>query len=143
MMRQHEVVVDEIAGLKRRLEEFILTAERSNQWIHRHDIVTAHVHLYLRTEARGVPDSQNMAARAFTLADIQITEAYRGRGILHVTLAWLEQRRPLDGICVENVVNKRLAGFLERRGYTKIPWRLVDPGHYSWWRRNTPGASPI
>lgn len=138
MVCGHEIVT-ECAALMRRLDEFILEAEAQvgsgdRRRIERREIRTDHVQVYIRTGLRGVPDTHRMAM-TFCLADITIDEDYRSRGILHLTMAWLEQRQPLDGIYVENVINERLAFFLERRGYTSFPTAIARPGR-SWWRRH-------
>jgi len=144
MVCGHEVVT-EVAALMRRLDEVIVEAEADaergeRRLVVRREIRTDHVRLYVRVGLRGVPDSR-YAARALSLVDITIDEDYRSRGILHLTMAWLEQRRVFDGIYIENVFNDRLVAFLQRRGYQSFP-ASVAPIAGSWWRRHPPTTPP-
>lgn len=140
MVCRHEIVA-EVVSLMRHLDEFVCEAEaqieQDRRRIERREIRTDHVRLYVRVGLRGVPDRWH-TGMALCVADISVDEAYRSQGILHVTLAMLEQRRAFDGIFVENVGEFRLRFFLERRGYVTFPPRPDSTFGAHWWRRHPP-----
>lgn len=80
--------------------------------------------IYCRVTLRVVEDG--LGLRTLDLADINLPEDERGKGLFRALLGGLEAQLAtfpaLDALFVENVINERLARFLRRRGWRE-DWR--------------------
>ena len=88
-----------------------------NQWLH-----SADMNVYVRRGYHTLPPLRAIR-NAFDVANVEVIELRRGRGIFTEWLAVAERLASeygFDAVFVESVLNPRLGEFLIRQGYTKM-----------------------
>jgi GNAT superfamily N-acetyltransferase len=93
-----------------------LSERQSNKWLE-YD----HFRVYIRKAQRTLPPFR-MFFDVIDVANISVQESHQGKGIFTEWLTAAEDiAKETDRIVfVENVLNKKLAGWLERRGYSRM-----------------------
>lgn len=101
------------------LQAFLADERIRNIWI-----VEKHISVYVR---RGVHYINEELKKCFDIANIEVDEDYQGKGIFTKFLGRVEQAAKERNLVVyiENILEPRLVGFFERRGYARDP-RAID-----------------
>jgi N-acetylglutamate synthase-like GNAT family acetyltransferase len=88
----------------------LLSRELRSLWV-----VEGSLKIYFRAGyARRLGDH---TARVLDLASIEVSEGSRGQGLFTAALEEIEAARPLEGLLIENVLDKRFQEFFIKRGY--------------------------
>lgn len=97
------------------IEQFT-ASKKYNYWLRE-----KHMNVYVRKSIHAL---SHQIAECLDIANIEVDEKYRGKGIFTAFLARAEQQAILagkDAVYVESILNPKLLGMLIKRGYTLVP----------------------
>lgn len=120
--------LNEILNVDRDVEEFktnfheFMSSTARNQWIAGGSTLSA----YVRKGVHMIGDT-----RQFTLdiANIEVTEEARGRGIGGNIINWMHDQNPFNTSYVESILNLELYRHLLQNGWSHVP-RSAPPSVY-------------
>ncbi len=112
-MKLLEVITDdEIEQFKQAFHMF-MNSKLRNQWLGG-DVIQ----VYMR---KGIHVIGRQAFKTLDIANIQIDESERGKGVGMRLIDWLHEQNPFEVTYVESLQNLRLYASLKQRGWIDVP----------------------